>query len=146
MNTRQFVTKIISTSQNQLIHRLKMLPKLLSVGLISALGLLPLVSASSSGATAYAQLTQTQEGQIETTDPWYQSLEISHSKVQAALSPGAFGHGVPGLHNLNTTDILVAFGMAVLVGIVAYMAVRAVLEYTNKKKKIGRLTLLNKMI
>lgn len=95
MNTKQFVTKIISTSQNQLIQRIKTLPKLLSVRLISILGLVPLTSVSSTGVTAYAQLTQQQEGQIQTTDPWYQSLEMFHSKVQAALSPGAFGHGVP---------------------------------------------------
>jgi hypothetical protein len=145
MNTKQFVTKIISTSQNQLIQRIKMLPKLLSVGLISILGLLPLASISARGVTAYAQLTQQQQGQIQTTDPWYQSLEISHSKVQAALSPGAFGHGVPALYNLTTTDILMAFGMAVLVGIVVYMAVRALLKHTYKEK-MGKASLLNKMI
>ena len=145
MNTKQFVTKIISTSQNQLLQRIKTLPKLLPVGLISVLGLVPLTSVSSRGVTAYAQLTQQQEGQIQTTDPWYQSLEISRSKVQAALSPGAFGHGVPGLHNLTTTDILVAFGMSVLVGVVVYIAIRVLFEYTNKKK-IVRISLLDKML
>lgn len=145
MNIKQFVTKVISTSQNRLIQRIKTLPKLLAVGLISVLGLVSLTSVSSRGVTAYAQLTQQQEGQIQTTDPWYQSLEISHSKVQAALSPGAFGHGVPGLHNLTITDLLVAFGMSVLVGIVAYIAVTAVLEYTNKTK-VDRISLLDKMI
>lgn len=35
--------------------------------------------------------------------------------------------------------------MSILMGIIAYMAVRAVLEYTNKKK-MDRISLLDKMI
>jgi hypothetical protein len=144
MNAREFVTNIINRGRNQIMQRVKSLPKLLSVGLISMLGLLPLTSIPNRGMTVYAQHIQ-QQGRIPTTDPWYQSLEVAHSKVQAALSPGAFGHGVPELHNLTTNDILMAFGISILGSIVVFMAVRALLEYMNKEK-MGRVSLLNKMI
>ena len=40
-------------------------------------------------ASVYAQQQQT------TSDPHSDSLQVAQSKVQAATSPGAFGHGVP---------------------------------------------------
>jgi len=105
------------------------MPKLLSVAIISALGLLPMTSVSNRGMTAYAQQLQSQ-----TTDPWYQSLEIAHSKVQAALSPGAFGHGVPGLHNMSTNDILVLLGLSALGFMAVYIAVKVLLRYLKEGK------------
>ena len=144
MNRREFVTKIINMSQHQIMQRVKSLPKLLTVGSISILGLLPLTSIPTRGMTVYAQQIQ-QQGQIPTTDPWYQSLEIAQSKVQAALSPGATGHGVPGLYNLTTNDVLMAFGISVLAAILVVVAVKTLPKHMNKQK-IGRVPLLNRMI
>jgi hypothetical protein len=134
MNTKEFVTKIIKT--NQIFQRARSLPKLLSVGFISTLGLLPLASIPNRGVGAYAQQVQLQ---TTASDPWYQSLEIARSKVEAALSPGAFGHGVPGLQNLSTNEILIAIGISVLAGIIAFMTVRKWLSspvHTVKKGSI----------
>ena len=129
MNTKEFVTNIINTDQKKIIHRIRCMPKLLSVAIISALGLLPMTSVSNRGMTAYAQQLQSQ-----TTDPWYQSLEIAHSKVQAALSPGAVGHGVPGLHNMSTNDILVLLGLSALGFMAVYIAVKVLLRYLKEGK------------
>lgn len=142
MNSREFVSKIIYSGQHQIIQRIKSLLKLLSVGLISVLGLLPLTSMPNRGVTVYAQQIR-EQGQIPTADPWYQSLEVAQSKVQAALSPGAFGHGVPELHNLTTNDILMAIGISVLGGMVVYMAVKALSRPMNKEL-MHRISLLNK--
>jgi hypothetical protein len=142
MNTKEFVTKIIYRGQNQIVQRVKSLPKLLLVSFVLVLGLLPMASIPNRGMTAYVQHLQIQ---LQTTDPWYQSLEIARSKVQAALTPGAFGHGVPELHNLSTNDILMAFGLSVLGGIAVFMAVKALLPYIDKEK-IRKVSLLNKMI
>ena len=102
-----------------------------------------MISIPKRGVTAYAQQLQLQS---QTTDPWYQSLEIARSKVQAALTPEAFGHGVPELHNLSTNDILMAFGLSVLEGIAVFMAVKALLPYKDKEKISKVSPLLNKMI
>ena len=127
MNTKEFVTNIINTNPKKIIHRIRCTPKLLSVAIISALGLLPITSVPNRGMTAYAQQLHPQN-----TDPWYQSLEIAHSKVQAALSPGAFGHGVPGLHNMSTNDILVLLGLSALGFMVVYIAVKVLLRYLKE--------------
>jgi hypothetical protein len=140
MNTKEFVTKIIHTGQNQIVQRVKSLPKLLSVGFVSVLGLLPMTSVPNRGVTAYAQQLQ-----LQTTDPWYQSLEIARSKVQAALTPGAFGHGVPDLHNLSTNELMMVFGLSLIGGIAVFMAVKALLSYMNKEK-ITKASVLNKII
>ena len=81
------------------------------------------------GMTAYAQQLYPQN-----TDPWYQSLEIAHSKVQAALSPGAVGHGVPELHNMSTNDILVLLGLSALGFMAVYIAVKVLLRYLKEGK------------
>ena len=130
MNTKEFVTNIINANQKKIIHRIRCMPKLLSVAIISALGLLPMTSVSNRGMTAYAQ----QLLHPQTTDPWYQSLEIAHSKVQAALSPGAVGHGVPELHNMSTNDILVLLGLSALGFIAVYIAVKVLLRYLKEGK------------
>jgi len=46
---------------------------------------------------AYAQLEQQ-----AAVDSWSEALSAAQSKVEAA-TPGAFGHGVPGLHNPGFT-------------------------------------------
>ena len=141
MNKKEFVTKIIYRGQNPIVQRIKSLPKLLSVGLVSVIGLLLMISIPKRGVTAYAQQLQLQ---LQATHPWYQSLEIARSKVQAALTPGAFGHGVSGLDNLSTNEILMAFGLSVLGGIAVFMAVKALLPYKDKEKMSKVSPLLNK--
>ena len=129
MNTKEFVTNIINTSQKKIVERVRCMPKLLSITIISVLGLLPMTSVPSIAVTAYAQHLQSQP-----TVPWYQSLEIAHSKVQAALSPGAFGHGIPGLHNMSTNDVLVLLGLTALGFMAVYIAVNVLLRYLNEGK------------
>ena len=142
MDTREFVTNFIYSDQHHIIQRIKSLSKLLPVGLISVLGLLPLTSMPNRGVTVYAQQIR-EHGQIPTADPWYQSLEGAQSKEQVALSPGAFGYGVPELHNLTTNNILMAIGISVLGGMVVYMAVKALSRPMNKEL-MHRISLLNK--
>ena len=129
MNTKEFVANIINTNQKKIVQRIRCIPKLLSVAIISTLGLLPMTSVSNRGMTAYAQQLQSY-----TTDQWYQSLEIAHSKVQAALSPGAFGHGVPGLHNMSTNDVLVLLGLTALGFMAVYVAGKVLLRYLYERK------------
>ncbi|MDF0682251.1 MAG: hypothetical protein P0116_14925 [Candidatus Nitrosocosmicus sp.] len=129
MNTKEFVTNIIHTSQKKIVQRFRCMPKGMSITIISVLGLLLMTSVPNRGMTAYAQHLQSQP-----TDPWYQSLEIAHSKVQAALSPGAFGHGVPGLHNMSTNDLLVFLGLTALGFMAVYIAVKVLLRYLNEGK------------
>jgi len=146
MNVKEFVTKIIKKqNQNKIIQKVKTMPKLFSVGLISMLGLLPLASIPNRGIATYAQQALEQSPLEQSTDPWYQSLEIARAKVEAATSPGAFGHGVPGLHNLTTNDILMTFGIAVLAFLAVFMAVRTLSNLVNNQK-IGRVPLLNKIV
>ncbi|WP_415311065.1 hypothetical protein [Candidatus Nitrosocosmicus sp. FF01] len=147
MNAKEFITKIIKKqNQNKIIQKVKTMPKLFSVGLISVLGLLPLASIPNRGIATYAQQAQGQSPlEQQPTDPWYQSIEIARAKVEAAISPGAYGHGVPGLHNLTTNDILMAFGIAVLASIAVYTAVRTLPNLLNNQK-IGRVPLINKMV
>ncbi len=134
MNTKEFVTKIIK--MNQIFQRVRSLPKLLSVGLISTLGLLPLASIPNRGIGAYAQQVQLQ---TTTIDPWYQSLETARSKVQAALSPEAYGNGVPGLQNLSTNEVLMAIGISVMASILVFMTVRMWLARPRHVGKEGRI-------
>src|SRR5919112_4568462 len=94
----------------------KSIPRLFSIGLVSLLGMMPLVSLPNRGIMAYAQLEQQQQA----ADPWYEALRAAQSKVEAATSPGAFGHGVPGLHNLTTQDLLMVFGVAAAGSILVY--------------------------
>lgn len=146
MNAKEFVTKIIKKqNRNTIIQKVKTMPKLFSVGLISVLGLLPLASIPNRGIATYAQQAQEQNLLENPTDPWYQSLEIARAKVEAAISPGAYGHGVPGLHNLTTNDILMAFGIAILASIAVFMAVRTLPNLVNNQK-IGRVPSLNKIV
>jgi hypothetical protein len=81
--------------------------------------------------SAYAQ----QQQQSIVSDPLSDSLQIAQSKVQAATSPGAFGHGVPSLYNLSTQDLLMILGITGAGCILAYAIVRILLTRTGFKEK-----------
>ncbi len=114
----------------------KSMPKLFSVGLVSLLSLLPLPSLPNRGIMAYAQLESHQQAQA--IDPWSEALRTAQAKVEAATSPGAFGHGVPDLHNLTTSDILLVFGVAAVGSVLAYAAISHLLHHM-KRTKSGQL-------
>ena len=67
----------------------KSLGKILPVGLISLFGALPIFSLPDRGIVAYAQQQQQQQ---QASDPWSEAIKAAQSKVEAATSPGAFGH------------------------------------------------------
>jgi hypothetical protein len=82
---------------------------------------------------AYAQQQQQQQAGV-VTDPLSSSLQIAQSKVQAATSPGAWGHGVPSLHNLSNQDLLTILGITSIGCIAAYLIVRIMLSRTKEKE------------
>ncbi len=110
----------------------KSVPKLFSVGLVSLLGVMPLVSLPNGGIMAHAQLEQQQQ---QTADPWSEALRVAQSKVEAATAPGAFGHGVPDLHNLTTQDLLMVFGVAAVGSILVYAIINHLLNRSKAKTK-----------
>jgi hypothetical protein len=112
----------------------KSIPKLFLVGLVSLLGTLPLASLPNWGLTAYAQQ------QARAIDPWSEALRIAQAKVEAATSPGAFGHGVPDLQNLTTQDILFVFGVSVAGSILAYTLANYFLNRAKEKAKSDIMT------
>jgi hypothetical protein len=112
----------------------KCIPKLFLVGLVSLLGTLPLASLPNRGITAYAQQ------QSYALDPWSEALRTAQAKVEAATSPGAFGHGVPDLQNLQTQDILFVCGVAVASSILAYTIVNHFLNRAKEKAKSDVMT------
>ena len=105
----------------------KSVPKLFSVGLVSLLGLIPLASLPNRGIMAYAQQ------QAQALDPWSEALRTAQSKVEAATTPGAFGHGVPGLHNMTPQDILLVFGVAAVGSILVYVIANHLLNHSKEK-------------
>jgi hypothetical protein len=111
----------------------KSMPKLFSVGLVSLLGALPLSSLPNRGIMAYAQLERQQAA-----DPWSEALRTAQSKVEAATSAGAFGHGVPGLHNLTTLDLLMVFGVAAVGSILVYVIANHLISRSKEKIKIDQ--------
>jgi hypothetical protein len=113
----------------------KSMPKLFSVGLVSLLGMMPLVSLPNRGIMAYAQLEQQQQA----ADPWSEAMRAAQSKVEAATSPGAFGHGVPDLHNMTTQDLLMVFGIAAVGSILVYAIINHLLNHNNVKTKSEQL-------
>lgn len=84
---------------------------------------------------AYAQLEQQQQA----SDPWSEALRIAQSKVEAATAPGAFGHGVPDLHNLTTQDLLMVFGVAAVGSILVYAIINHLLNRSKAKTKSEQL-------
>jgi hypothetical protein len=104
-------------------------PKLFLVGLVSLFGALPLASLPNRVITAYAQQ------QAQALDPWSEALRIAQAKVQAATSPGAFGHGVPDLQNLTTQDVLFVFGVVAVGSILTYIIANHLLNRSKEKLK-----------
>ena len=105
----------------------KSMPKLFTVGLVSLLGLMPLASLPNRGIMAYAQQ------QAQALDPWSEALRTAQSKVEAATTPGAFGHGVPGLYDMTPQDILLIFGVAVVGSILVYAIADHLLNRSREK-------------
>ncbi len=103
------------------------LPKLFSLGLVSLLGLIPLASLPNRGIMAYAQQ------RAQALDPWSEALRTAQSKVEAATTPGAFGHGVPGLYDMTPQDILLVFGVAAIGSILVYATVNHLLNRSMEK-------------
>ena len=137
MILQQFIT-------NKIINRVKSMGKfsepkksigvislILAVGVLSSL-LLHIISKIGIGEGMYAYAQQQQAGVA--TDPLSSSLQIAQSKVQAATSPGAWGHGVPSLHNLSSQDLLTIFGITSIGCIAAYLIVRIMLSRSKEKE------------
>ena len=114
----------------------KSMPKLFSVGLVSLLGMMPLVSLPNRGIMAHAQLEQQKQ---QAVDSWSEALSAAQSKVDAATSPGAFGHGVPDLHNMTTQDLLMVFGIAAVGSILVYAIINHLLNHNKVKTKSEQL-------
>ena len=106
------------------------MPKLFSVGLISLIGMLPLASPPNRGIMAYAQLEQ----QVQALDPWSEALRTAQSKVEAATSAGTFGHGVPDLHILTTSNLLIVFRVAAAVAY-WYISLKTTCLLVEKRKR-----------
>jgi hypothetical protein len=104
-------------------------PKLFLVGLVSMFGALPLASLPNRVITAYAQQ------QVQALDPWSEALRTAQAKVEAATSPGAFGHGVPDLQNLTTQDVLSVFGVVAVGSILTYIIANHLLNRSKEKLK-----------
>jgi hypothetical protein len=66
MNKKEFVTKIIYRGQNPIVQKIRSLSRLLSVSIISLLGLLPMASLPNRGVIPYAQQLQLQ---LQAADP-----------------------------------------------------------------------------
>ncbi len=80
---------------------------------------------------AYAQQQQTG---IAAADPLSSSFQIAQSKVQAATSPGAWGHGVPSLHNISSQDLLMI--LETTSGcIIPYLIIRTMLHRAKEKEE-----------
>ncbi len=76
---------------------------------------------------AYAQQ------QAQALDPWSEALRTAQSKVEAATTPGAFGHGVPGLYEMTPQDMLLVFGVAVVGSILVYAIADHLLNRSREK-------------
>ena len=117
--------KIISPIRS--VGKSMSLPKLFSVGLVYLLGLIPLASLPNRGIMAYAQQ------QAAALDPWSEALRTAQSKVEAATTPGAFGHGVPGLYDMTPQDILLLLGVAAVGSILVYVIANHLLNRSREK-------------
>jgi hypothetical protein len=82
-------------------------------------------------AAAYAQ--QQQEAGVA-ADPLSSSLQIAQSKVRAATSPGAWGHGVSSMYNISSQDLLMIFGITSIGCIAAYLIIRIMLNHAKEKE------------
>jgi hypothetical protein len=134
---KEFIQKRLANPIRS-IGKSRPLRRLMPVGLVPLLSTLPLASLPNRGTMAYAQLgtqLQQQQQQQSLMDPWSEALRVAHSKVEAATAPGAFGHGVPGLHGygLSPQDLLLAFAVAAAGSILVYAAINSWLNRKEKK-------------
>lgn len=67
---------------------------------------------------------------------------MAQSKVHAATSPGAFGHGVPSLYTISIQDLLMILGITGLGCILAYLVVRILLNFTKEKEDKKKKTVI----
>jgi hypothetical protein len=125
---KEFIQKRLANPIRS-IGKSRPLRRLMPVGLVPLLSTLPLASLPNNGTMAYAQQ------QTQVLDPWSEALRVDHSKVEAATAPGAFGHGVPGLHGygLSPQDLLLAFAVAAAGSILVYAAINSWLNRKEKK-------------
>ena len=107
----------------------KSIPKLFSVGLISLIGMMPLASLPNRGIMVNAQLEQ----QAQAIDPWSEALRVAQSKVEAATTPGAFGHGVPDLYDMTPQDILLLLGVAAMGSMLVYIIANHLLNRSKER-------------
>ena len=63
------------------------------------------------------------------------SLQIAHSKVQAATSPGAWGHGVSSLHKISTQDLLMMLRITSIGRVIVYLIVISMLNRAKEKEE-----------
>jgi hypothetical protein len=85
-------------------------------------------------ALASAQKQQQRQTGVAAADPLSSSLQIAQSKVQAATSPGAWGHGVSSFHNLSNQDLLIILGITSIGCILAYLTVRIMFNRAKEKE------------
>jgi hypothetical protein len=68
-------------------------------------------------------------------NPLLDSLQIAQFKVQSTTSPGAWGHGVPSLHNLSSQDLSMILRITSIGFIAAYFIVRIMLNRAKEKEE-----------
>jgi len=73
-------------------------------------------------------------------DQWSEALRTAQSKVAVAMAPEAFGHGVPGLHNLTTNDILLVFGVGEIDCAMTYAIINLLMQHSEKTKSSQLIT------
>jgi len=108
-------------------------PRLSLIGLISLLGALPLASLPNRIQTAFAQQ------QAQPLEPWSEALRTAQAKMEAATSPGAFGHGVPDLQNWTIHYLVFVFGVVAAGSLLAYTITKYLRNRSKEKVKSDRL-------
>lgn len=143
MNLQEFITKKIiypiKTTGKSLTKKPKKSGSVVS--LISVVGILSsllLYIPSKIGIVSLYAHAQQQQQQQYAIDQLSSSLQITQSRVQTATSPGAWGHGVPSLHNLSSQDLLMMLGMTSIGCIAAYLIVRIILNRAKEKEEEKR--------
>lgn len=127
MMSKDIVTKFISRIKPS-ISKIRSFPKLLAIGIISLISILFTSTIPSRSTIAYVQM--------QLVDPTQETIKIAQAKVEAATSPGAFGHGVPSIYNMSNKEIMIVFGIAAIVGIISYAIYRVVMERKNRDSNI----------
>src|SRR3954453_11132282 len=145
MNLKEFVTNkiinpIIKTmGKSSLSWRSKKSAAVVSLisltGILSSLLLyIPAKIGIIEDRFAYAQ-----QQQQTVADSLSDSLQIAQSKVQAATSPGAWGHGVPSLYKISSQDLLMIFGISTAGCILAYFIIKIILNRNSKEKERSKM-------